>query len=318
MISAYGESPCPVIEGPAALPRGEINYTGTLDRAAPCLLIEDAAHLTIHHLTVYHACYGLLLHTTLSESAGITREDVLAVDIHNFEQNELRIDLAGIEVAVERGRSVDGGVLQGVTVRRCTCYRTGTGFRFWVSGHDTFLENLLGERITSHDHANAPWSYVGLLLDRVRHARLKGVCLGRCAPPWKPTGTVTVRHCRFQRRGLPPRLQSRQPLFRLWSPNTGSCLLNRTGPPGRYPEQSQAGRVHRIAGLRCDTPLTRFIVDRKALETTDERPIPAGRQPWVLLYVPTSGSFRDVRVYVRDEFRLPVPRFPGRIALITP
>jgi hypothetical protein len=123
-------------------------------------------------------------------------EDVVAYNIQNFGQHEPRVNSAGIEVVVGRGRNCDGVVLSDVTIRNCECVLTGIGISTRAYGRDSCLENVKATKITTHDNANTPWSYVGLFISSVRDSVYEGVCLDRCAPHWKFSGTATVHYMR--------------------------------------------------------------------------------------------------------------------------
>jgi hypothetical protein len=198
-ITAYGEGPRPVVESGLVGECGEINHTGTLDESAACIYVDEAAHLRISHITVYNSYYGLLINNHVDDHRGIVIEDVLAVQIQNFGQESPRVNSSGIEVVVGRGRECSNVTLRDVAIRRCECYRTGTGFSVRAYGDGCAVEGVQLEKITSHHHANTPWSYVGLFLRGVRDAVCDGVCLDRCAPHWKSTGTATVHYVRSDR-----------------------------------------------------------------------------------------------------------------------
>jgi len=195
-ITAYGQGPRPVVEGRRAGACEEIAQSGSLDETAPCIHVTEAAYLRVSHLTVYNACYGLLINNYAASHSHIVVEDVIALEIHNAGQEDPRVNSAGIEVAVGRGKKCADITVRDVTIRRCECYRTGTGFSTRAYGRGCSLENVTVEKVTSHDHANTPWSYVGLFLRGVRNSTYDGACLDRCAPHWKHTGTATVHYIR--------------------------------------------------------------------------------------------------------------------------
>ena len=195
-VTAYGEGPRPVVERGRKGECAEINHTGSLDGSAPCIYISDAGYLEVTHITVYNAPYGLLVNNYRESRSHVVIDDVVAMEIHNGGQETPRVNSAGIEVVVGRGHACTGITLRHVTIRNCECYRTGTGISTRAYGERCALEHVTVERVTCHDNANTPWSYVGLFIRGVRHGTYDGVCLDRCAPHWKPTGTATVHYVR--------------------------------------------------------------------------------------------------------------------------
>jgi len=193
-VTAYGEGPRPVVEGRSVGGAAEIHQSGTLDESTPCIHILEAGFLRVSHITVYHAIYGLLINNENESRSHIEVEDVIAYDIQNFGQDDPRVNSAGIEIVLGRGRECRDLTVSEVAVRRCECVRTGCGFSFRAYGPDCRMERVRAEKFTDHDHANTPWSYVGLFLNRVYHSTFDGVCLDGCAPHWKNTGTAMVHY----------------------------------------------------------------------------------------------------------------------------
>ncbi len=195
-ITAYGDGPRPVIEGRSTGPCALSSHAGELDPSAPCVHITESGYLKVSSLTVYHAFYGLLANNTERDHSYIHVEDIVALDISNFGQADPRVNAAGIEIMVGRGTPTENVCVSDVVLRRCECFRTGTGIATRARGKGCRIERVHAEKITVHDNADTPWSYVGLFVSQAYDSEYDGVCLHGCAPHWKHNGTAMVHHIR--------------------------------------------------------------------------------------------------------------------------
>jgi len=194
-ITAYGDGPRPVVEGRSTGGCAAITPAGAMDETASCIQIRQAAYLRVSHLTVYNAYFGLLVNNTENRS-DIAVDDVIAYNIQNFGQDSPRCNSVGIEVAVGRGHPCENVTVSNVSITNSECCRTGCGFSTKAHGSGSSLRNVRVKKVTAHDNANTPWSYVALFISGVRKGTYEGVCLDRCAPHWKFNGTATVHYVR--------------------------------------------------------------------------------------------------------------------------